>query len=86
MEEAVAHRLRRIYLPLFAVLLSAWVIRITAFGVERWPDSAGIGMIPGGLVSAVVAGYTLLLAGIALRPRTWHAKEELRTTDFRRDR
>jgi uncharacterized membrane protein len=86
MEEAVAHRLRRIYLPLFTVLLSAWLIRITAFGVERWPDSAVIGMLPGELVSAVVAGYTLLLAGIALRPRTWHAKEELRMTDFRRDR
>ncbi|MFC5366254.1 DUF2270 domain-containing protein [Salinirubrum litoreum] len=86
MEEAVAHRLRRIYLPLFAVLLSAWVIRITAFGVERWPESAGIGMISGALVSAVVAGYTLLLVGIALRPRTWHAREEMRTTDFRRER
>jgi uncharacterized membrane protein len=86
MEEALAHRLRRIYLPLFAVLLSAWLIRITAFGVERWPDSAGIGMLPGELVSAVVGGYTLLLVGVACRPRTWHAREELRTTELRRDR
>jgi uncharacterized membrane protein len=86
MEEALAHRLRRIYLPLFAVLLSAWLIRITAFGVERWPASAGIGMVPGELVSAVVAGYSLLLVAVGCRPRTWHAREELRTTDFRRDR
>jgi uncharacterized membrane protein len=86
MEEALAHRLRRIYLPLFAVLLSAWLIRITAFGVERWPASAGIGMVPGELVTAVVAGYALLLVGVGCRPRTWHAREELRTTDFRRDR
>ncbi|WP_233255214.1 MULTISPECIES: DUF2270 domain-containing protein [Halobacteriales] len=31
MEEAIAHRLRWIYLPLFAVILAAWVIRVTAF-------------------------------------------------------
>lgn len=86
MEEALAHRLRRIYLPLFAVLLSAWVIRISAFGVEQWPASAAIGVVPGEIVSAAVAGYMLLLVGVGCRPRTWHAREELRTTDYRRNR
>ncbi len=31
MEEAISHRLRWIYLPLFAVILAAWVIRVTVF-------------------------------------------------------
>lgn len=29
--EAVAHRLRRVYLPLFAILNGAWLLRVTAF-------------------------------------------------------
>ncbi|WP_435345824.1 DUF2270 domain-containing protein [Haloarchaeobius sp. HRN-SO-5] len=86
MEEAVAHRLRRIYLPLFGVLLAAWVIRITAFVEVEWPSSAAIGVIPGGLVTALVVLYMLALVVVAFRPRTWHAKEEMRTREFRRNR
>ncbi|MFB9809196.1 DUF2270 domain-containing protein [Haladaptatus pallidirubidus] len=86
MEEAIAHRLRRIYLPLFAVLLAAWTIRVTAFVEQSWPASASIGQIPGELVTSVVIIYSLVLIIIAYRPRTWHAYEELRTVDFRRDR
>mgnify|MGYP002762151280 CR=1 FL=1 len=33
MEEAVAHRLRRIYLPLLVILNAAWVVRVTAFSI-----------------------------------------------------
>lgn len=61
MEEAIAHRLRRIYLPLFAVLLAAWVIRVTAFVEQPWPASAAIGQIPGELVTGVVVLYTVTL-------------------------
>ncbi|WP_435176283.1 DUF2270 domain-containing protein [Halorussus sp. AFM4] len=85
-EEALAHRLRRVYLPLFTVLLAAWVIRVLAFDPLAWPASAAIGEIPGVAVTAVVvAGYLVALA-VALRPRTWHARDELRTEDLRRSR
>jgi uncharacterized membrane protein len=84
-EEAIAHRLRRIYLPLFAILNAAWVVRVTAFRSVRWPESAAIGMVPGEVVTVAV-GITLLGAiGLAFRPRTWHAHAELRTEELRRD-
>jgi uncharacterized membrane protein len=85
MEEALAHRLRRIYLPLFVVLLTAWVIRVTAFVAEPWPASAAIGEIPGLAVTAVLVVFLLALSVVTFRPRTWHAKEELRTEGFRKD-
>lgn len=84
MEEAMAHRLRRVYLPLFTVLLAAWLVRITAFASGPWTTSAAIAMIPGGVVIAVVAVFYLGAAVIALRPRTWHARGELRSTDLRK--
>nr|WP_233560644.1 DUF2270 domain-containing protein [Halobellus sp. Atlit-38R] len=85
-EEAIAHRLRRVYLPLFAVLLAAWFVRITAFSPSSWIETAAIGMIPG---TVVVGGVTLFYVGavlVALRSRTWHAKGELRTEDLRKRR
>ena len=78
-EEAVAHRLRRVYLPLFVLLLSAWLVRITAFSPRPWPESAAIGRIPGMAVSVTVAGAMLLLAFVAVRPRKW--KGELLEVD-----
>lgn len=78
-EEAVAHRLRRVYLPLFFLLLFAWLVRITAFSVDSWPESAAIGGIPGTAVSAVVATTTLFLLFVAARPRAW--KGELHEAD-----
>jgi uncharacterized membrane protein len=84
-EEALAHRLRRIYLPLFAILNAAWVVRVTAFGNTPWPESAAVGMVPGGTVTAAV-GFTLLAATVvSLRPRTWHAHAELRTEELRKE-
>ncbi|GGL64627.1 DUF2270 domain-containing protein [Halocalculus aciditolerans] len=85
-EEAIAHRLRRVYLPLFAVLGTSWFIHVTAFEMSSWPASAAIGPVPGTLVSAVVVGYYALLSAVALRPRTWHARDELREEDLRKDR
>ncbi|MEF8842771.1 MAG: DUF2270 domain-containing protein [Haloarculaceae archaeon] len=78
-EAAVAHRLRRVYLPLFFLLLAAWLVRITAFSPQPWPGSAAIGGIPGVAVSVVVAVATLLLAFIAVRSRRW--KGELLDVD-----
>jgi uncharacterized membrane protein len=84
-EEAIAHRLRRIYLPLLAVLNAAWVVRVTAFGDARWPASAAVGAVPGTVVTATVV---LALGGalvLAVRPRTWHAHAELRSEALRRE-
>lgn len=82
-EEAIAHRLRRIYVPLFTVLLGAWVVRVTAFAGENWPASASVGQITGLAVSVVVlAGYGLAI-WVAFRPRTWHARGELMTEELR---
>lgn len=84
-EEAVAHRLRRVYLPLFCVLLAAWLVRISAFTPESWLQTARIGMIPGPVVVTSVVVFYLGAFAVALRPRTWRAKGELRTEDLRRD-
>jgi uncharacterized membrane protein len=81
-EEALAHRLRRVYLPLLAVLLVAWAIRITTFTpAQQWPESAAMGDIPGLVVTGLVALFYGAAAVIALRPRTWNANGELRLTD-----
>lgn len=82
-EEAVAHRLRRIYLPLLTVLLGAWIVRITAFADGAWPASAAIGGLPGVVVSVIVALSYGTLLFIALKPRTWRAETELRTRELR---
>lgn len=82
-EEAVAHRLRRVYLPLFTVLDGAWLLRVTAFGADPWPASAVVGMFPGAVVTGLVA---LAFGGglvVALRPRTWRARGELRAESIR---
>ena len=84
-EEAIAHRLRRIYLPLFLVLNTAWGLRITAFDGANWPGSAAIGSAPGFVVTAAVALLFVLALVVALRPRTWHAHAELRSESLRRD-
>jgi uncharacterized membrane protein len=83
LEEALAHRLRRVYLPLFGVLLAAWVVRTTAFTQESWLSSAAIGMVPGVAVITVLVAFYLGLVYIAVRPRMWHARGELRSEDIR---
>jgi uncharacterized membrane protein len=85
-EEAIAHRLRRVYLPMFTVLLGAWVIRVSAFDPEPWPASATVGQVSGLTVTAVVALVYVTAVVVAYRPRTWHARGELRTEDLRKRR
>lgn len=82
-EEAIAHRLRRVYLPLLAVLLAAWLVHITAFDPGPWTASAAVGMIPGEAVIAVVGLFYLGAVIAAVRPRTWYARGELRSKDLR---
>ncbi|MFC4408302.1 DUF2270 domain-containing protein [Haloarchaeobius iranensis] len=83
-EEAIAHRLRRIYLPLFGLLFVAWVVRITAFATDSWLATARVGAIPGTVVTLTVAAFYVAALVVAFRPRTWHARGELRFEDLRR--
>jgi len=85
-EEAIAHRLRRIYLVLFSITLSAWVIRIAAFSTRPWPESAAVGSIPGLAVTAAVVAFYLLAVFVAMRNRTWQSEDELRTEAVGQDR
>lgn len=82
-EEAIAHRLRRVYLPLFTVLLAAWFVRITAYSGDTWTTSAAIGMIPGEIIIGCVLLLYIGAVTIAIRPRTWHANSELRSVELR---
>jgi uncharacterized membrane protein len=73
--EAIAHRLRRVYLPLLGVLLVAWIFRIGAFSPRAdWLAAGSIERVPGVVVITSVAGFYALLLGVALWPRERHAK------------
>ncbi|WP_458210459.1 DUF2270 domain-containing protein [Haladaptatus sp. NG-SE-30] len=62
---------------LFAITLSAWVVRITAFGPQAWPASATIGQIPGLAVTVAVAVFSFVAVVVAARPRTWYGADKL---------
>ncbi|MBZ6496931.1 DUF2270 domain-containing protein [Natrinema longum] len=75
MQEALANRLRRVYLALLGVLLIAWVFRVTAFATrEDWIETAAIARIQGLVVIAVVVAFYVALLAIALWPRERQAK------------
>jgi uncharacterized membrane protein len=82
-EEAIAHRLRRVYFPIFTVLNGAWLLRVTAFAGTDWPASAAVGTIPGTVVTAIVAMSYVGALVICCRPRTWHTRGELLDEDLR---
>jgi uncharacterized membrane protein len=80
--EALANRLKRVYLALVGVLLVAWIFRITAFAPRQdWLATAAIGNIPGVAVIAVVAAFYLTIAVIAFWPHERSAKGEFREGD-----
>nr|WP_240148810.1 DUF2270 domain-containing protein [Halorubellus sp. JP-L1] len=80
--EAIANRLRRIYLPLLSVLLVAWLFRITTFAPDESPlATAAITVVPGIVVVVAVALFYLAAIGIAVWPRDREAKGEFRAGD-----
>lgn len=85
-EEAIAHRLRRIYLLLFTVMLGAWVVHVTTFTAAPWQSSAAIGVVPGPVVAAVLAVLYLAAVVVAVRPRRWRAEDELHERDVGKHR
>lgn len=75
--EALANRLRRVYLALLGVLLVAWVFRITAFAPRQdWLTTAEIARIPGIAVVAVVGVFYVVLLSVTFWPHERHAKGE----------
>jgi len=83
-EEALAHRLRRIYLPMLTIVLAAWLIRTTAIAPAPFPESAAVGAIPGPVVVGVTAALYVVALVIAFRPRDWKGHPELRSRDVGR--
>lgn len=80
--EALANRLRRVYLALLGVLVVAWLFRITAFDPRQdWLTSAQIAYVPGSAVVVVVCGFFLSLLAVTFWPRERHAKGEFREGD-----
>jgi uncharacterized membrane protein len=84
-EEAIAHRLRRVYFPLFTIINGAWLLRVTAFADMAWPASAAVGTIPGILVTVLVAVFYTGALVVCCRPRTWHTRGELLAEDLRQN-
>lgn len=77
-EEAVAHRLRRVYLPLLLLLLIAWVTHVTVFASkEDIVTAAGMGVVPGPVMVGGVAALYVAVLVVAFRPRERKAKGEM---------
>jgi len=81
-EEALAHRLRRIYLPLLTIVFGAWFVRTTVVSGVPWPESATVGLVPGTAVTVGVVVAYLVTVVIAFRPREWKGHPELRSQDI----
>lgn len=69
--KAVARRLRRIYVYLFAVQLLAWLLKLSSTSgatasTRQWASNADVGPIPGTVVLTVVASGFLAAVGLAL--------------------
>lgn len=82
-EEALAHRLRRVYIHMFTIVGGAWTLRVTVFADQPWPISAAVGGVPGTAVTAVVVAAYIAFLVICCRPRTWHTHGELFEEDIR---
>lgn len=80
--EALANRLKRVYLALLGLLLAAWVFRISAFEPQQdWLATAAIAHAPGSVVIAVIGLYYAALLIVAVWPRERQAKGEFREGD-----
>ncbi|WP_338729243.1 DUF2270 domain-containing protein [Haladaptatus sp. DJG-WS-42] len=85
--EALARRSRRIYFPLFIVLLLAWIIHLAVFDATDAGllQRASIGRLPGVAVSGAVSLFYATIAGITFWPRERHAKGELQSNEQAQD-
>jgi uncharacterized membrane protein len=79
--EAIARRLRRVYLPLISVLLFAWVVRLTVFASPSTGvvETAAVGGISGALVLASVGLFYAAVFLLTFWPSGRKAKGELQS-------
>lgn len=80
MVEALARRLRRIYLALLGILLAAWLARLVMQSptIRHVPAVVGVGPIPGRFVLGAVVAFYAGLVGLAFWPRKREAKGHVR--------
>ncbi|NHN42659.1 DUF2270 domain-containing protein [Halorubellus sp. JP-L1] len=72
--QAVAHRLRRVYLGLGALLLVSWIVRVTVYQPGRpLADAASIPGVSGTLIFAVVVACYALAVVVALLPLAYES-------------
>lgn len=80
---ALSRRLRRVYLPVFAVLLAAWLFRITVLSSgQSILDAAALGRLPGLVVIGILGLFYLAALGLAFWPQKRHAKGEFAETEY----
>lgn len=79
--EALGRRLQRIYLPMFFLILAAWVFKLTAFSTRPLLETAGVGRIPGIVVVGCVGLFYLTMIVIAFWPRKRQSKGEFDAVD-----
>lgn len=82
-QNALSRRLRRVYLPILAVLLAAWLFRITVLSSgQSIIDAAALGRLPGVVVIGIVGLFYLAALGLAFWPQDRYAKGEFDETDY----
>lgn len=74
--EALARRLRRIYLPFFVLMLAAWLFKLTAFSDRPVLESAAVGSVSGLVVCSVVGLFYVGLVVLTFWPRERQSKGE----------
>lgn len=80
---ALSRRLRRVYLPVLAVLLAAWLFRITVLpSGQSILEAAALGRLPGLVVIGVVGLFYLAAFGLVLWPQKRYAKGEFDEADY----
>ncbi|EMA45398.1 DUF2270 domain-containing protein [Halococcus saccharolyticus] len=79
--EALARRLRRIYLPFLLLMLAAWLFKLTAFSTRPVIEAARVGSVPGFVVFGIVGTFYAIVVAIAFWPRERHSKGEFGTVE-----
>jgi uncharacterized membrane protein len=82
LRKALAHRLRRVYLPLLVSLLLVWLLRLSG-NEASMVEAAAVGAAPGWLVVACVAVVYVALAGCAVVPNATAATETSQESEGR---
>lgn len=78
---ALSHRLRRVYLALFAVLLAGWIFRITVLSSGPVSEVAALGSLPGIVILAAVGMFSIVAVAVTVWPHPRYAKGEFGEVD-----